>query len=143
MSELIDRRAFIEQERKLYCEDCDRRKGTKNGKPNVICYKIGEAPCRACWLDDALTDLEDFPAVSPWHRVEEDSPDGNEDAVIYYEWTGISGRVYRETSIISLNELIVLGRRPIAWIEKPEPQKEENDDGFVALSIKETERSEE
>ena len=75
MSELIDRQAFIEQERKLYCEDCDRRKGTKNGKPNVICYEIGEAPCRACWLDDALGDLEDFPAASPWHRVEEEMPD--------------------------------------------------------------------
>ncbi len=73
MSELIDRQAFIEQERKLYCEDCDRRKGTKNGKPNVICYEIGEAPCRACWLDDALGDLEDFPAASPWHRVEDDA----------------------------------------------------------------------
>lgn len=71
MSELIDRQSFIEQERKLYCEDCDRRKGTKNGKPNVICYEIGEAPCRACWLDDALGDLEDFPTASPWHRVEE------------------------------------------------------------------------
>ena len=74
MSELIDRQAFIENERKLYCEDCDRRKGTKNGKPNVICYEIGEAPCRACWLDDALTDLEDFPTASPWHRVEEELP---------------------------------------------------------------------
>ena len=71
MSELIDRQAFIEQERKLYCEDCDRRKGTKNGKPNVICYEIGEAPCRACWLDDAIGDLEDFPTASPWHRAEE------------------------------------------------------------------------
>ena len=71
MRELIDRQAFIENERKLYCEDCDRRKGTKNGKPNVICYEIGEAPCRACWLDDALGDLEDFPTASPWHRVEE------------------------------------------------------------------------
>ena len=75
MSDLIDREAFLKQERKLYCEDCDRRKGTKNGKPNVICYEIGEAPCRACWLDDALTDLEDFPAASPWHRVEDEMPD--------------------------------------------------------------------
>ena len=78
MSELIDRQAFIEQERKLYCEDCDRRKGTKNGKPNVICYEIGEAPCRACWLDDALGDLEDFPTASPWHRVEEGLPKSND-----------------------------------------------------------------
>ena len=78
MSELIDRQAFIEQDRRLYCEDCDRRKGTKNGKPNVICYDIGEAPCRSCWLDDALTDLEDFPTASPWHRVEEELPKPSE-----------------------------------------------------------------
>ena len=94
-------------------------------------------------IDVAIYEMDHQKAESPWHRVEDDPPDGNEDAVIYYEWTGISGRVYRETSIISLNELIVLGRRPIAWMEKPEPQKEENDEGFVALAIKETERSEE
>ena len=86
MSELIDRQSFIENERKLYCEDCDRRKGTKNGKPNVICYEIGEAPCRACWLDDALTDLEDFPAASPWHRVEE--PPKEEGKYLVYDGRG-------------------------------------------------------
>ena len=62
MSELIDRLAFIERERKLYCDDCDRRKGMKNGKLTV-CYEIGDAPCRSCWLDDALTDLDDAPAI--------------------------------------------------------------------------------
>lgn len=77
MSELIDRQAFIEQERRLYCEDCDRRKGKKNGKLTV-CYEIGEAPCRACWLDDALGDLEDFPTASPWHRVEDELPESND-----------------------------------------------------------------
>jgi hypothetical protein len=77
MSELIDRQAFIENERKLYCEDCDRRKGKKDGKLTV-CYEIGEAPCRFCWLDDALTDLEDFPTASPWHRVEEELPKSGE-----------------------------------------------------------------
>ena len=93
MSDLIDRQAFIENERKLYCEDCDRRKGTKNGKPNVICYEIGEAPCRACWLDDALTDLEDFPTASPWHRREEPPKKTGKYAVcwtyqenLYWDW---------------------------------------------------------
>ncbi len=62
MSELIDRRAFIEHERKLYCEDCDRRQGMKKGKL-TFCYEIGDAPCRACWLDDVLTDLEDAPTI--------------------------------------------------------------------------------
>ena len=67
--------------------------------------------------------LEEAPTVepaSPWHRVEEDPPNGKEDAIFCYEWTGISGTVYRETSIISLGELIALGYRPIAWMEKPD-----------------------
>lgn len=62
----------------------------------------------------------DAQAASPWHMVEEDPPNGKEDAIFYYEWTGISGTVYRETSIISLNELIALGCRPIEWMEIPE-----------------------
>ena len=73
MSELIDREAFIEQERKVYCENCDRRQGMKNGKL-TFCYEIGDAPCRACWGEDILTDLEDFPAAPRWHRVEEELP---------------------------------------------------------------------
>ena len=122
MSELIDRQALL--------DECMNH------------YEVGniEQNCTMDWICKAV---RNFPAASPWHSVEEEPPDGNEDAVIYYEWTGISGRVYRETSIISLNELIVLGRRPIAWMEKPDPQKEENEEGFVALAIKETERSEE
>lgn len=64
-------------------------------------------------------------AESQWHRVEDNPPDKKTDAIFYYEWTGISGTVYRETSIVSLNELIALGCRPIAWMEKPEPPKED------------------
>ena len=70
MSELIDRQAFIENERKLYCEDCDRRKGTKNGKPNVICYEIGEAENSVeRWKDMYLTKHE--PKLGEWVRVED------------------------------------------------------------------------
>jgi len=63
-------------------------------------------------------------AAPPWRRVEE-LTDKEKDAIFYFEWTGISGTVYRETSIISLNELIALGCRPIAWMEMPEPPKED------------------
>jgi hypothetical protein len=63
-------------------------------------------------------------AASPWHRVEE-LTDKKKDSIFYFEWTGISGTVYRETSIISLNELIALGCRPIAWMPLPEPPKED------------------
>lgn len=72
--------------------------------------------------------LDEIPAASPWHRVEEDPPNGKEDAIFCYEWTGISGTVYRETSIISLNELIALGCRPIEWMEIPERREPPKED---------------
>ncbi len=61
-SDYISRKAFIADKRKLYCADCDRRKGIKNGKLK-FCYEIGEAPCRSCGIDDALSDVEDYPAA--------------------------------------------------------------------------------
>ena len=62
MAEYIERYAFIAQEKKRYCKNCDRRKGMKNGKEKFV-YGIGGAPCRACGIDDVLTDIEDFPAA--------------------------------------------------------------------------------
>lgn len=135
MSELIDRQAFIENERKLYCEDCDRRKGTKNGKPNVICYEIGEAPCRACWLDDALTDLEDFPTAAPcWHRVDEPP----KKTAKYLVWVDVNNGVfvaYPELRTATYNVVYerwyVDGDQRTEWIGTPrywmpiEPPKED------------------
>lgn len=60
MSEYIDRDAFLAHKRKLYCGDCDRRKGMKNGKMRIL-YDIGDVPCRACGIEDVLSDIEDFP----------------------------------------------------------------------------------
>lgn len=68
---------------------------------------------------------EDLPTVNQWNMVENDPPDEKADAIFFYEWTGISGTVYRETSIISFCELIALGCRPIVWIPLPEPLKED------------------
>lgn len=68
--------------------------------------------------------LDEIPAASSWHRVEDDPPDENKEAIFYYELTGISGTVYKNISIIYLCDLIALGYRPIAWMEKPEPPKE-------------------
>lgn len=58
MAKYIDRDAFLAKERAWYCENCDRRKNSK-GK---MVYEIGEAPCRACNIDDVLDDLEDYHA---------------------------------------------------------------------------------
>ena len=60
--EYIEREAFLKQKREQYCKDCSRRKGMRNGKYKTL-YEIGEAPCRACAIDDVLNDVEDFPAA--------------------------------------------------------------------------------
>jgi len=62
MAEYIEREAFLEQKREQYCKDCASRKGMRNGKYKTL-YEIGEAPCRACRINDVLNDVEDFPAA--------------------------------------------------------------------------------
>lgn len=62
MAEYIDRQAFLEEQRHLYCENCAKRKGMKRGKMQFV-YEIGDAPCRSCGYGDVLDDLEDFPAA--------------------------------------------------------------------------------
>lgn len=60
--EYIEREAFLAGQRHLYCENCERRKGMKNGKMKFV-YAIGDAPCRACDIGDVLDSVEDFPAA--------------------------------------------------------------------------------
>lgn len=73
MAEYIDREAFIDNERRVYCAACDWRKGS-NGE---TIYEIGDAPCRSCGINEMLDAAEDFPAtdVAPvvhghWQRGE-------------------------------------------------------------------------
>ena len=68
MSDYIKREDFIKLEQARYCRDCERRKGMKCGE-KVFCYEIGDAPCRACGIDDLLTDLEDLPAADVRENV--------------------------------------------------------------------------
>ena len=58
----IEREAFVESQRHLYCDNCARRKGMKRGKECFV-YEIGDAPCRACGYGDVIDDAEDFPAA--------------------------------------------------------------------------------
>lgn len=73
----VSREAFLAEQRHLYCENCARRKGMKNGKMKFV-YEIGDAPCRACGIGDVLDDVENFPAadVRPrWIPVTERLPE--------------------------------------------------------------------
>ena len=62
MPRLIDVDAFLDDVTERYCKDCERRKGIKNGKKKFI-YDIGDAPCRACEVDDMKYELERVPTV--------------------------------------------------------------------------------
>ena len=62
MPRLIDADALLKDITHRYCENCDRRKGMKNGAMKTI-YEIGEAPCRACEVDDMEYELESAPTV--------------------------------------------------------------------------------
>ena len=91
MSELVDKDAFLKQERKWYCENCDRRKGVKNGRKCFV-YEIGEVPCRACDVDDVLDDLECFETIDTaprWVRCEEELPKNVANRVLAYCQNGV------------------------------------------------------
>ena len=62
--DLIDVEAFLATQREIYCENCERRKGMKNGKMRFV-YDVGDAPCRACDIRDVLDALEDAPTIIP------------------------------------------------------------------------------
>ncbi len=59
MSRYIDADALIVDLIERYCKECNKRKGY-SGK---FIYEIGEAPCRACELDDEKVELEDAPTA--------------------------------------------------------------------------------
>lgn len=59
---LIDADALIDVLTQRCCKNCDKRMGTKNGKRRMI-YEIGEAPCRACYVDDVKMELNEAPTI--------------------------------------------------------------------------------
>lgn len=62
MPKYIDADAFVKENREWYCAQCEKRKGMKRGKLQFV-YEIGGAPCRACDVDDIISDIEDYPAA--------------------------------------------------------------------------------
>ena len=62
MARLIDADEAIKAIYERHCMECVSRKGMKNGKVRVL-YDIGDAPCRACLIDDMKTMIDDAPTV--------------------------------------------------------------------------------
>jgi hypothetical protein len=59
---LIDADELLEIMGTRYCENCERRKGIRRGKKEFI-YEIGDVPCRACDIGDAIGDIDDAPTI--------------------------------------------------------------------------------
>lgn len=60
----IDADALTDEIMERYCKECDKRKGIKNGKYRII-YEVGDAPCRACPMDDMKDELDNAPTIEP------------------------------------------------------------------------------
>lgn len=96
----IDADALIDDLMERYCKECNKRRGIKNGKYRII-YEIGEAPCRACEVDDVKAELEEAPTAEPERKKgrwikHEDRPcwycsECNEDNYYAYVWSGDTG----------------------------------------------------
>ena len=62
MPDYINRDALVEEQRNLYCKNCAKRKGMKNGKMRTL-YAVGDVPCRSCGIGDVLDEVEEYPTV--------------------------------------------------------------------------------
>jgi len=106
---LIDADALIGDVRDRYCKNCVKRKGIKNGKCRFI-YEIGEAPCRACDVEDMIYELENAPtaeSVKHGHWTIED--------IITYE------RSYGGTLYEPVYKCSCCGRVTVSYVRGDEP----------------------
>ena len=98
---LIDADALIDDLMERYCKECNKRKGIKDGKYRII-YEIGEAPCRACEVDDVKAELEEAPTADVQENVKGEwifSPDHAEGICTRCQYK-IYGRPYNNTYLI-------------------------------------------
>lgn len=94
----IEVEAFVSSEQEIYCKDCARRKGIKNGKERFI-YEIGDTPCRACGIMDILDDVEAYSEAFP----AEVKP------VVKGEWVEFEQRALGHTYLCSVCQTIHWG----------------------------------
>ena len=103
---IIDADALYDDVMERYCKDCEKRKGMKRGKWRVI-YEIGEAPCRACDVDDLKMELDEAPTIDAvrvvrckdcrWYISDWLKRDGTEDNRYAPNICNLHGRPHSET----------------------------------------------
>jgi len=110
---LIDADALKKQIEDFHCKDCDNYNFVR---------------CRACWVDDTITYLEEAPTIGGWISATDKQPDLEDQVLIAYEWTGRSGAKYREIALDSFKAMGFLGYKPLFWMPLPELPKEVSED---------------
>ena len=74
---LIDADALTDEIMERYCKECNKRKGIKNGKYRIV-YEVGDAPCRACPIDDIKDELDNAPTIEPERKTGRWIPTGKD-----------------------------------------------------------------
>ena len=62
--------------------------------------------------------------TSGWISVKDRLPEKYEDVIIYGKYIGSSGAEYPVMLITDISEFVLSGYVPIAWMPRPEPPKE-------------------
>ena len=67
---------------------------------------------------------EGCPQSGGWTSVKDHPPEKDEDVIIYGKYIGSSGAEYPVMLITDISEFVLSGYVPIAWMPRPEPPKE-------------------
>lgn len=107
---LIDADALIDDLMERYCKECNKRKGIKNGKYRII-YEIGEAPCRACEVDDVKAELEEAPTADVVERKNIEAEcelaykHGWSDCFAEHRWIPVTERLPEVGKFVLVNDI--------------------------------------
>ncbi len=132
---LIDADALMDDVMERYCKDCDKRKGIKSGKWRIV-YEIGDAPCRACSVDDMKDELENAPTVEPktmqWIPCSERLPEDDGEMYLVTDYCEQINRRRLHISYCYVNREgfwsdVPMGYKVIAWMPLPEPYREDGE----------------
>lgn len=65
--------------------------------------------------------------VKKWIPVTERLPRKDDDVLLWSEWTGVSGTIYKDISLSSFSEITNMGYKVTHWMPLPQPPESEGE----------------